>query len=134
MTTTKARARSGAAARDTTARILAPLAFGALVLAVWQSLVTFVGVDDYLLPSPFAIGSEIGEFWPTLVSAGVLTGTNAAVGLVVGSVVGILLALLASASRVVDSLAAPVVAALAVVPIVALAPVLNSMYGADSQV
>jgi NitT/TauT family transport system permease protein len=131
---TTSRGPSGAAARDTTARIVAPLAFGALALAIWQSLVTFVGVDDYLLPSPFAIGAEIAEFWPTLVSAGVLTGTNALIGLVAGSVVGILLALVASASRVVDSLAAPVVAALAVVPIVALAPVLNSMYGADSQV
>jgi NitT/TauT family transport system permease protein len=30
-------------------------------------------------------------------------------------------------------MAAPIVAALAVIPIVALAPVLNSMYGADSQ-
>lgn len=127
-------ARRGAAARDTTARVVAPLAFGVLVLAIWQSLVTFVGVDDYLLPSPFAIGEEIGEFWPTLVSAGILTGTNALLGLIAGSLVGILLSLLASASRVVDSLAAPVVAALAVVPIVALAPVLNSMFGADSQV
>ena len=126
--------RSGAAGRDTTARIVAPIAFGLLVLAVWQSLVTFVGVDDYLLPSPVAIGAEIGEFWPTLVSAGLLTGTNAAIGLIVGSLVGVILALLASTSRTIDSLAAPVVAALAVVPIVALAPVLNSMFGADSQV
>jgi NitT/TauT family transport system permease protein len=133
-----ARAGSGArgtsAARDTTARVVAPLAFGALVLAIWQSLVTFVGVDDYLLPSPFAIGAELGEFWSSVVSAGFLTGTNAFLGLVVGSLVGVALALVASASRAVDSLAAPVVAALAVVPIVALAPVLNSMFGADSQV
>ncbi|MFC0678655.1 ABC transporter permease [Lysobacter korlensis] len=126
--------RSGAAARDTTARIAAPLAFGILVIAIWQSLVSFAGVDDYLLPSPFAIGAEFVEFWPTVVSAGVITGTNALIGLVAGSVVGILLALLASASRVADSLAAPLVASLAVVPIVALAPVLNSMFGADSQV
>ncbi len=134
MSATRQNSPSGAAARDTTARIVAPLVFGALALAIWQSLVSFVGVDDYLLPSPFAIGAEIGEFWPTLVSAALITGTNALIGLIAGSLVGILLALVASASRVVDSLAAPVVASLAVVPIVALAPVLNSMFGADSQV
>jgi NitT/TauT family transport system permease protein len=123
-----------AAARDNTLRILAPIVFGLLVLAIWQSLVTFAGVDDYLLPSPFAIVSEFTAFWPSVVSAAVVTGTNALIGLIIGSVVGILLALAASATRMVDYLSAPVVAALAVVPIVALAPVLNSMFGADSQV
>jgi NitT/TauT family transport system permease protein len=130
---TAATGTRNAAARDHTLRIAAPIVFGALVLVLWQALVTFAGVDAYLLPSPLAILDEIIAFWPSIVSAAVLTGTNALIGLIVGSVVGILLALFASATRIIDYLAAPVVAALAVVPIVALAPVLNSMYGADSQ-
>ena len=44
-----------------------------------------------------------------------------------------LLAALAARWRAIDQMSAPVVASLAVVPIVALAPVLNSMFGADSQ-
>jgi NitT/TauT family transport system permease protein len=126
--------QSGRVVRDRALRVLAPVAFGLLVLAVWQLLVSFVGVDDYLLPSPLAISSEIAAFAAPLLSAAALTGTNALLGLAVGSLLGILLALTASAARLVDYLAAPVVAALAVVPIVALAPVLNSMFGADSQV
>lgn len=116
-----------------TTRIVAPLALGLAVLVAWQLLVALGGVDDYLLPSPLAILTEIATFLPSLVGSAVLTGTNALVGLVVGGLLGLVLALLASFSRTIDALAAPVVAALAVVPIVALAPVLNSMFGADSE-
>ena len=61
------------------------------------------------------------------------TGANALVGLVVGAVLGVAGAVLASVVRIVDELAAPLVAALAVMPIVALAPVLYTMYGADQE-
>ncbi len=115
-------------------RILAPAVLGVVVLVAWQALAASGAVDDYLLPSPLAILDEMVAFAPNLVGSAVVTGANALVGLLVGTVVGILLALAASSSRLVDSLAAPVVAGLAVVPIVALAPVLNTMFGADSQV
>lgn len=126
----------GARARprsDTWLRILAPVVVGLLVLGTWQFLVTVVGVSDYLLPSPASIAEQFVEFWPAILSATLVTGTNALIGLVVGSILGILLAALASRWRVLDLMSAPVVASLAVIPIVALAPVLNSMFGADSQ-
>ncbi len=119
--------------REAVGRILAPAVLGIVVLAAWQLLTAAGAVDDYLLPSPAAILEQMIEFAPTLVGSALITGGNALLGLVAGTVVGILLALAASASRLVDHLAAPVVAGLAVVPIVALAPVLNTMYGADSQ-
>jgi NitT/TauT family transport system permease protein len=114
-------------------RVIAPIVVGLLVLALWQFLVTVVGVSDYLLPSPAAILEQLVEFWPAILSATIVTGTNALVGLVVGTLLAILLAALASRWRAVDGMSAPIVASLAVVPIVALAPVLNSMFGADSQ-
>jgi NitT/TauT family transport system permease protein len=40
---------------------------------------------------------------------------------------------LAATSRIIDGMIAPLVAALAVVPIVAITPILNTMYGASSQ-
>ncbi|MET1042935.1 MAG: ABC transporter permease subunit [Microbacteriaceae bacterium] len=119
---------------ENTTRIIAPVAAGALVLGAWQLLVTVGGVDDYLLPSPASIIDQIVEFWPSMVSAAVTTGLNALLGLIIGSMLGILFALLASLTRVIDFMSAPVVAALAVIPIVALAPVLNTMFGADSQI
>lgn len=118
---------------ETTLRIAAPIAVGLIVLGVWQFLVSVVGVSDYLLPSPASIAEEFVVSWPSIVSATITTGTNALIGLVLGSILGIGLAALAARWRAIDRMSAPVVAALAVVPIVALAPVLNSMFGADSQ-
>jgi NitT/TauT family transport system permease protein len=88
-------------------------------------------IEPFIVPSPYAI---FGEFWSNLgsVTDGSLrTGSNALIGLVVGALVGVLAAIVASVWGLVDRLAAPIVAALSVMPIVALAPVLYSMYGAD---
>ncbi len=121
------------ATTETTLRIVAPVAVGVLVLGVWQFLVSVVGVSDYLLPSPAAIVGQFVEFFPSMVSATAITGLNSLLGLVIGSIIGILLAALAAGWRTIDQMSAPIVASLAVIPIVALAPVLNSMFGADSQ-
>ena len=118
---------------ETTLRIVAPIAVGLIVLGIWQFLVSVVGVSDYLLPSPASIIEEFIAYWPSIAAAMLITGINSLVGLVVGSILGILLAALAARWRAMDQMSAPVVAALAVIPIVALAPVLNSMFGADSQ-
>lgn len=114
-------------------RVIAPITVGIVGLALWQFLVSVVGVSDYLLPSPAAIAQQFAEFGPAIWSAALVTGTNALIGLVVGTVLAILLAALAARWHAIDGMSAPIVAALAVVPIVALAPVLNSMFGADSQ-
>ncbi|MEW1975047.1 ABC transporter permease subunit [Microbacterium profundi] len=118
---------------ELTTRTLAPIVLGLIVLGAWQLAVTVGGVDDYMLPSPASIIGQFVEFAPSMLSAGIVTGTNALVGLVVGSMLGILIAMLAAAVRLTDWMLAPIVAALAVIPIVALAPVLNTMFGSDSQ-
>lgn len=115
------------------ARVLAPVVVGLLVLGLWQLLVSAVGISDYLLPSPAAITDQLLAFAPSMVSGALVTAQNALIGLVVGTVLAVVLAALAAASRRVDAMAEPVVAALAVIPIVATAPVLNTMFGADTQ-
>src|SRR5699024_8841938 len=80
-------------------RILAPVAVGLAVLGLWQFLVTVVGVSDYLLPSPAAIADQFTAFLPTIVSATGITGLNALLGLVAGTVIAVLLAALAAASK-----------------------------------
>lgn len=116
-----------------TVRVLAPVTLGAVVLGIWQFSISVLGVDDYLLPSPTRIIAEFIAYLPSVVEAMSITGLNALIGLTVGAIIGVLLAALAAAVKPIDYMAAPIVAALAVVPIVALAPVLNTMFGADSQ-
>ena len=83
------------------------------------------------------VSSGFGAFVYTVsscpVEAAAVTGTNALVGLVAGTVLAVALAALAATWRPVDGMTAPLVAALAVVPIVAITPILNTMFGASSQ-
>ena len=127
------RGRGWSPATERRLRVIAPVVVGIAGLALWQFLVSVVGVSDYLLPSPAAIAQQFAEFGPAIWQAALITGTNALIGLVVGTLLAILLAALAARWHAVDGMSAPIVAALAVVPIVALAPVLNSMFGSDSQ-
>lgn len=113
---------------------VAPVAFGVLVLLVWEGLVRFLGVPAFLLPAPTAIGAQIGSHLPVILETAAVTGGNALVGLVAGFLVGVLLALLASASRLVAELTTPVVLAGSAVPIVALAPVFTTMFGSTTEI
>ena len=111
--------------------VVAPIAFGVVFLALWQLIVTIGDIEPYVVPAPTAIGAEFTDNLSSVLSGAARTGLNALIGLVVGGVLGVLGAVVASLVRVADGLAAPIVAALSVMPIVALAPVLYTLYGAD---
>jgi len=111
--------------------VVAPLVFGAVVIGLWQVLVTALDIDPYVVPAPSAILAEVVDNLGSVTSGAVHTGLNALLGLVIGTLVAIVAAVLASVVKVLDALAAPVVAALSVMPIVALAPVLYTLYGAS---
>ncbi|BDO42687.1 ABC transporter permease subunit [Cellulomonas sp. NTE-D12] len=110
-------------------RWLAPVVLGALALLGWQLFVQVSGVKPYLLPAPTAIWTQLVTVWPLVWRSAVATGTNVLVGLLLGALAAVGAALLAARSRVVDALMSPTAAALAVMPIVALAPALNTMFG-----
>jgi NitT/TauT family transport system permease protein len=114
-------------------RVLPPIALGVIALLGWELLVQLAKIQPYLLPAPSAIGKQLTLVLPGLWAATLATGSNALIGLIAGSILAIVLALIASRLRFVDELIAPVVAAIAVVPIVALAPVLTNMFGATSE-
>ncbi len=111
-----------------------PVAFGVAVLVAWQAVVVLGGVPAFLLPAPTAIAAQVGAEFPVLVATAGVTGANALVGLVAGFLVGVLLALAATASRLVSELTTPVVLAASAVPIVALAPVFTTMFGSTTEI
>ena len=110
--------------------VVAPVVFGLVFVGLWQLLVTGLGIDPYVVPAPSAILGELVAHLGSVAFGAAHTGLNALLGLVLGTVVAVLAALLANVVKVLDQLAAPVVAALSVMPIVALAPVLYTLYGA----
>lgn len=120
--------------RESALRVAAPLLFGAAALALWQLVVVVQHVPSYVLPSPSAISAAALDDAGDVTSAALATGSNALVGLVGGSVLGVLAAMLAARTRLLDDLMSPVAAAVSALPIVAVAPLLNTMFSVTSSV
>jgi len=114
-------------------RVWPPVVFGVVALLLWELLVTVSGIPAFLLPAPSAIATQVVASFSTILSTAAVTGGNALVGLVVGFVLGVGLALLAARSRIISELANPLVSAAAAVPIVALAPVFTTMFGSTTE-
>lgn len=110
-------------------RVAAPIAVGVLGLLLWQLLVGVFGISSYLLPAPTAIFAEANRAFEHIWDAALITGWNSLAGLLAGTLLGVFFAALAAASKSVNAMVNPLVAALAVIPIVALAPILNTMFG-----
>jgi NitT/TauT family transport system permease protein len=108
--------------------LLPPIVFGVLFLAAWQVFVRAAHVRSFVLPAPSDIWSSAVDAHGLITSAAWHSGLNALVGLLLGLVAGVLLAALAARLPIFGSAVAPLVAALAAVPIVAVAPLLNNMY------
>ncbi|MFT4262699.1 MAG: ABC transporter permease subunit [Nocardioides sp.] len=106
----------------------APILLGVAVLALWQLWASAFDIPDYFVPSPAHIRAELAEQHSLITSATLHTGWNALRGLVLGTVVGLLAALVSNALRFVGEMLAPIVLAASVLPIAALAPVLNGMF------
>ena len=113
--------------------VLPPVLLGLIAILLWQGAVTVLAIKPFILPGPLAIGEQFTANLQNVVNGMVVTGRNALIGLVLGAIVGVLLAILSALVRVFDEMTAPVVAAFAVVPIVALAPVLYTMFGANAE-
>jgi NitT/TauT family transport system permease protein len=110
--------------------IVAPLLVGVAFLGLWQMAVSVWKVDPYILPSPSAIGEQVSTARTQILDGMIGTGRNALIGLVIGAVAGVVGAVVSSLAKPLEWMAAPVVAAASVVPIVALAPVFYTMFGA----
>jgi NitT/TauT family transport system permease protein len=81
-----------------------PVLIAVVLLAAWQLLVVIQDIKPYLLPAPSLIASnffsDVGLMW----AAALYTGTTALLGLMFGTVLGILAALLAQRFVVVNNL------------------------------
>ncbi|MEJ3405835.1 ABC transporter permease [Rathayibacter sp. YIM 133350] len=120
-------------AAGTTRAVLAPLLLGVAALVLWQLAVLAFDIKPFVLPSPLEIFAQFTKNVATVWQACLVTGANAFIGLVIGGILGVVFAVLAALLPVLDELSVALVAALSVIPIVALAPVLYSMFGAGAE-
>ncbi len=109
--------------------VVPPLLLFLLVLLSWQVSVTVFDVPPYLLPSPKAVLAAATPRSSELFLATAVTGAGALSGFLLSVLVGSLIALVFSQSRVIRSSCYPYAIFLQTVPIVAIAPLIVTWLG-----
>lgn len=107
-----------------TARFVAPIIVGIVMLALWEAVVRAAEIPPYVLPGPILVAKTLWTDWPTLWPALVITLEITLQALIAAVVVGVLLAVLFSLSRWIELSFFPYAIILQVTPIVAIAPLI----------
>jgi len=111
-----------------------PVLFGVAFLALWEWFVKARDVKPYLLPAPSAIWEQLTDNVDAILRAAWATGQNALIGLALGLLLGVVMAVVASRLRFFDQMLTPLAGAVAAIPIVALTPIFNTMFGSTSNI
>jgi NitT/TauT family transport system permease protein len=112
----------------------APLAFGFIVLALWQAACMVFHIPRILLPAPSAIAAAFVQNIPMLGADFVQTALRSMLpGFAIGSAAGFLVALLVDASPFLRRGVMPVASLTGALPIVGIAPIMVMWFGFDWQ-
>jgi len=110
-------------------RLMSVLVWGAALLALWEAVswylleVAETTMAQSKLPYVHKVLVTLGTYGGVLAAEGWITFTNAAWGFLLGAAAGALLAVLMSASRLIERLTFPYAVASQMVPILGLAPI-----------
>ena len=113
--------------------LLPPIVFGVLFLGAWEAFVVWRDVKPFVLVKPSQVWSAGLDNLQRIADAMEVTGGNALIGLIVGTTVGCLVALLASGVRWIGELVNPIAIAVNAIPIVVLIALFTRLYEADSE-
>jgi NitT/TauT family transport system permease protein len=111
-------------ARQFAFAVLPPIGLLVIGVLVWHAAVQFTNVQSYVLPSPAAVSRAAWAKRLELLSATGLTAAGAICGFVASLLVGTLIAITFSFSRIVKASCYPYAVFLQTVPIVAIAPLI----------
>jgi NitT/TauT family transport system permease protein len=114
--------------------VVPPAVFGVGFVGLWEGAVKAFDLKPYFLPPPSAIWQQFRENARLIWDATSVSGGNALVGLLVGTVLGVLLAFVLGRSRLLNELVTPLAVALNAVPIFVLVAVFNNMFSITSEV
>ncbi len=100
-----------------------------LALLLWEGAVVAFHIEGFLLPRPSVIAATFVQEFRVIFPAGLFTMREAVGGFVLGSLLGLLIALATSRWTVVSEGMMPLAIAINSTPIVALAPIMNQWFG-----
>lgn len=114
--------------------IVAPLVFGVAFIALWEGAVVGFDLKPYFLAAPSKIMEQFLKNITRIWEATAVSGGNALVGLVIGTILGIAMSFILSRFRFLSQLITPLAISLNAIPIFVLVAVLNNMYSITSEI
>jgi NitT/TauT family transport system permease protein len=101
----------------------------ALVICGWQAYVAVFDIREIILPPPTQVASTLVERWPSLEPELMATLAEAAQGFLLAAVVGFLLAIAITSSRILKLALYPLLVTSQAMPVIAIAPLLITWFG-----
>jgi NitT/TauT family transport system permease protein len=102
------------------------------ILLLWEGIVVFFEVPDYLVPSPIQIAALIPARFGDLFSAFIITGGEAFGGFLLSAIIGVSVGLFFSVSAIIRRCFYPYVVLLQTIPIIAISPLILLWLGNGS--
>jgi len=131
-TTTAAAGASGSGFSGRVLSALPALIVFVAVLAAWELVLGWLGIQQFLLPRPSVIAAALVDQWSVLVSATLYTAMEAVTGLVLGTALAVAAAFATSRWTAARESLVPVAIAANSIPIIAFAPITSTWFPADS--
>ena len=114
--------------------VVAPLIFGVAFIALWEGAVKGFDLKPYFLAAPSKIMEQFLKNTTRIWEATAVSGGNALVGLVIGTILGVAMSFILSRFRFLSQLITPLAISLNAIPIFVLVAVLNNMYSITSEI
>ncbi len=105
-----------------------------LFLSLWEAVVKGFGLKPYFLTAPSTIWGEFTKNFGRIWAACRVSGTNALIGLLCGTVLGIAVAFVVRRFRKLDEIITPLAISLNAIPIFVLVTVFSNMFATTSDV
>src|SRR3954468_22085263 len=100
-----------------------PLLFGVAFLVLWELAVVVFGWKPYFLPKPSEVWSAFVDNFALIRAAAGVSGRNALVGLLAGTVLGVAVSFVLMRFRLLNDMLSPLAIALNAIPIIVLVSV-----------
>jgi NitT/TauT family transport system permease protein len=113
--------------------VVLPVGLALLALAAWQAFVVIGKIPPVILPSPISTLAYIGQRWDILLTHAIPTTLESALGFLLATVLGVVLAVIITYSAVVREALYPNLVFFQLIPKIALAPLFIIWLGVGTQ-
>lgn len=110
--------------KDKWIRVLAPLLLLLLLLGIWEISVHWFDVKPFILPAPSQVLAAFADNLSMLMWHGAVTFSEILLGLLLGGLGGVLLAIVVFYSSLLDKALYPLIIGSQMIPVFAIAPIL----------